>query len=96
LFGGLIVTDTAAKVCKTYAGRDPGWSALCDTLEASGRTRPIPPLTWSGDLSDTVMDRICLHLRAKVPAVFGGMTLDEISLMFAGLRDEIRRLCERG
>jgi hypothetical protein len=55
----------------------------------------IPPLVLSapGSIGDRVVDRLALHLRAKFPHVFGDKTLDEIALMFTGLRDEVDRMC---
>jgi len=52
----------------------------------------IPPLTWSGDLADTLMDRIAMHVRRHAPEQFGCMTLDQIDLIFSELRGEVRRL----
>jgi hypothetical protein len=59
-------------------------------------TAHLPPLVLntSGSTADQIIDRLALHLRAKVPDVFGGMTLDEINLMFGDLRDEIVRMTD--
>jgi hypothetical protein len=56
----------------------------------------LPPLVLntSGSTADQIIDRLALHLRAKFPDVFGGMTLDQINLMFTALRDEIARLTD--
>jgi hypothetical protein len=60
-------------------------------------TRIIPPLCWhGGDPAGFLMDRVALHLRKQVPERFGAMTLDDITLIFDELRDEIRRVCATG
>jgi hypothetical protein len=57
---------------------------------------PVPPLTFNcgGSTADLILDRLALHLRARLPDAFGDKTLDEISLIFSDLRDEIERVLE--
>ena len=58
----------------------------------AGHHNHISPLTWSGNLADTLMDRIAMHVRKHAPARFGCMTLDQSDLIFSESRGEVRRL----
>ena len=63
-----------------------------DRSTQAGHHNHISPLTWSGNLADTLMDRIAMHVRKHAPARFGCMTLDQSDLIFSESRGEVRRL----
>jgi len=56
----------------------------------AGHHNRIPPLTWSGNLADTLMDRIAMHVRKHAPERC--MTLGQLDLIFSESRGEVRRL----
>ena len=57
----------------------------------------VPPLLVpaTGDPAIRILDRICIHARARVPAL-RNMTLDELAVLFGDLQHEIDRILEAG
>ena len=86
------MTRATTKSAGLAGGKENGNSGHIDRPAQTAQA--IPPLTRpSGTIADVLMDRVCLHLRKQVPENFGGMTIEQISLVFNELRSEIRRLC---
>jgi hypothetical protein len=56
----------------------------------------VPPFNVSpwDDAATIILDRVCIHVRARVPAL-SHMTLGELAAIFGGLRDDIDRVIDK-